>query len=106
MQNTILARNTVISGGGAVARDCAGSVGSLGNNLVGTYAGCALILFPSDKLGDPGLGFLTDEGPAASGAAFGSATSRSSPAARRSTPASRPPARPTISWDSRAPTET
>jgi hypothetical protein len=71
IQNTILARNTVVSGGNAVPRDCAGNVGSNGNNLVGTFAGCSIILRPIDKLGDPGLGVLTDQRPSASGAAFG-----------------------------------
>lgn len=71
IRNTILARNTVVSGGNAVPRDCAGNVGANGNNLVGTYAGCSIILTTIDKLGDPGLGAFTDQRPAASGAAFG-----------------------------------
>lgn len=67
IQNTILARNTVFQ----TASDCGGDITSLGNNLVGTYSNCRIILFPSDRAGDPGLGVFTDQRPAASGAPYG-----------------------------------
>jgi hypothetical protein len=71
IQNTILARNSVVSGSSTVPSDCAGSVASLGNNLVGTYAGCAIILFTNDRVGDPGIGVFTDLRQAADGRPFG-----------------------------------
>ena len=43
--NTILARNTVGSGG--VGPDCDGPVTSLGNNIVGDASGCTIILLPA-----------------------------------------------------------
>ena len=58
--NTILARNTVGSGG--VGPDCDGPVTSLGNNIVGDASGCTITLLPSDLTGDPGLDAFTDNG--------------------------------------------
>ena len=58
--NTILARNTVGSGG--VGPDCDGPVTSLGNNIVGDASGCTLTLQSSDLTGDPGLDAFTDNG--------------------------------------------
>jgi hypothetical protein len=61
LQNTIVAGNH--AGFGA---DCSGSVASLftslGNNLIGDPADCAIALLPSDLTGDAGLGAFTDDG--------------------------------------------
>ena len=42
--------------------DCAGSITSLGHNLIGDPTGCTITLQPSDLTGDPGLGPFTDNG--------------------------------------------
>jgi hypothetical protein len=61
LQNTILARN--ISGD---SPDCFGSVGSLGNNFVGTQMGCTVTVLPGagdlDRTGNPLLVDLSDVG--------------------------------------------
>src|SRR5262247_3233333 len=43
-------------------QDCFGPITSLGNNLIGDTAGCAIVLQPSDLTGDAGLGAFTDNG--------------------------------------------
>jgi len=53
VQNTIIAGNT-LSG----SPDCAGTVSSLGNNLVGDPMGCTINLQSSDLTGNSGLGAL------------------------------------------------
>ena len=63
MQNTILALNTVRSASlppDIVSSDCVGEITSLGNNLLGTPAGCSFTFLASDLTGDPGLGTLQD----------------------------------------------
>ena len=57
LQNTIVARN-VASGG----RECAGSVVSLGHNLIENPSGCGVALQPNDRTGDAGLAIYTDDG--------------------------------------------
>jgi hypothetical protein len=57
--NTILAGNTRRN----LPSDCGGApITSLGNNIIGSTAGCTLSLLASDELGDPGLGPLIDDG--------------------------------------------
>ena len=58
MVNTILAQNTA----GFAGSDCAGTVTSLGTNLIGDPTGCTITLQPTDLTGDPGLGAFTDDG--------------------------------------------
>jgi hypothetical protein len=63
LQNTILARNTVLPAG--TGPDCVtlgGRVTSLGHNLVGNPTGCSITLALGDLTGDPGLGDFTDDG--------------------------------------------
>jgi hypothetical protein len=55
--NTILAQNI-----GPFGPDCAGSITSLGTNLIGDPTGCSLTLQPSDLTGAPGLDTFTDNG--------------------------------------------
>jgi hypothetical protein len=68
LQNTILALNTVFDGCPACgsiapeAPDCAGSVTSLGHNLIGDPTGCTIDLQASDLTGDPDLGDFVDPG--------------------------------------------
>jgi hypothetical protein len=64
MVNTILARNqnTPVSGGPLAPSDCAGSLTSFGNNLIGDPSGCTVTLLPTDLTGDPGLGRFKDNG--------------------------------------------
>jgi hypothetical protein len=57
MENTIVARNTGLSG-----NDCAGVITSLGHNLIGNPSGCAVALQPTDLTGDPGLDAYLDDG--------------------------------------------
>jgi hypothetical protein len=61
--NTILAQNSLTPfpspGSGP---NCAGSITSLGHNLIGDPTGCDITLQPSDLTGDPGLGAFTDNG--------------------------------------------
>jgi hypothetical protein len=63
--NTILAQNSFSPfpfpppGSGP---DCAGSLTSLGHNLIGDLTGCTITLQPTDLTGDPGLGAFTDNG--------------------------------------------
>ncbi len=58
LQNTILAGNIAVSG-----MDCAGTITSLGNNIIGNLNGCDISLLESDLTGDPGLGmFIEDKG--------------------------------------------
>jgi hypothetical protein len=61
LQNTIVAGNTVGSGG-SVRSDCIGTITSLGNNFIGDPADCDINLQPSDLTGDPGLGTLVEFG--------------------------------------------
>jgi hypothetical protein len=70
VQNTIVAGNTVNAGPflpPVLQRlrgpDCAGTVTSLGNNLVGDVSDCGINLQPSDLTGDPGLSSLVGMGP-------------------------------------------
>lgn len=57
--NTILAGNTRTG----VASDCGGApITSLGNNIIGSTAGCAVSLVATDQIGDPKLGTLIDDG--------------------------------------------
>jgi len=57
LQNTILARNISRD-----SQDCSGPVTSLGNNILGSTAGCAVTLLPSDRTGNPLLAELSDVG--------------------------------------------
>ena len=54
--NTILAQNidTAALPERLAAPDCAGSITSLGHNLIGDPTGCTITLQPSDLTGDPG----------------------------------------------------
>jgi hypothetical protein len=60
LQNTILARNTMV--GPPLPSDCIGAVTSQGHNLIGDTMGCTITLQGTDRTGDPGLGALTDDG--------------------------------------------
>jgi hypothetical protein len=63
--NTILAQNIdtgPFSPDLFPAPDCAGSITSLGTNLIGDPTGCTITLQPSDLTGDPGLDAFTDNG--------------------------------------------
>jgi hypothetical protein len=60
--NTILAQNIDPSPALLFAPDCAGSITSLGTNLIGDPTGCTITLQPSDLTGDPGLDAFTDTG--------------------------------------------
>ena len=80
LQNSIVARNTVLfpTSPGTFAQggpDCMGrlilgpppneiaeSPISLGNNIVGDPTDCGIVLLPTDRTGDPGLGALVDSG--------------------------------------------
>jgi hypothetical protein len=67
LQNTIVASNLVrdYSADEPVIighSDCAGPITSLGNNLIGTLDGCALMPQSTDRFGDPGLGAYKDSG--------------------------------------------
>jgi hypothetical protein len=53
LQNSIVARN---------GQDCAGTLISLGNNIIGDTAGCSIDLRPSDYVGDARLGQFVDDG--------------------------------------------
>jgi CSLREA domain-containing protein len=57
--NTIVANNTA-----SLGIDCAGTITSLGNNLVGDWSGCDYVAGNGELLGDPGLDALVDEGTA------------------------------------------
>ncbi len=59
MQNTIAALNSTPTG---VISDCEGPAGSLGNNLIGSTAGCTIVLGSGDLVGDPGLAAFADNG--------------------------------------------
>jgi hypothetical protein len=62
LQNTIIAGNTLSDqflSSGPGPNDCAGSISSFGNNLVGN---CDINLQPNDLTGDPGLGSLAELG--------------------------------------------
>jgi CSLREA domain-containing protein len=60
LSNTIVAGNSSTLGG---APDCAGTIDSLGHNLVGDGAGCGLVMADGDRVGlDPKLGPLADNG--------------------------------------------
>jgi hypothetical protein len=54
VQNTILALNT--------QSDCAGTITSLGTNLIGDPTGCTITLQASDLTGDPDFDAFTDDG--------------------------------------------
>jgi hypothetical protein len=56
--NSILALNSARRSG----PDCAGSIISLGNNIIGDTSGCDIDLLSSDLVGDPGLGDFVDDG--------------------------------------------
>lgn len=59
LTNTIVAGNTAAG----APSDCNGAVvTSLGNNLIGSTAGCTIALLGSDRLGDAGLAPFTDDG--------------------------------------------
>src|SRR5262249_8330138 len=62
----IVARNTILAGNfdaGGEAPECAGSVESLGHNLVQDASGCPLAGAPRDMMGvSPALGPLVDNG--------------------------------------------
>jgi hypothetical protein len=61
MQNTILALNSEgFRGFEPTPNDCAGGITSLGNNLLGTPAGCSFNFLASDLTGDPRLDTLKD----------------------------------------------
>ena len=69
LQNTIIAQNTEEdSFSGLIAsNDCVGEIKSLGNNLLGTPAGCSFTFLGSDLTGDPGLGTFKDSEDAGKG---------------------------------------
>ncbi len=52
--NTIVTRNS--------DNDCEGQIESLGHNILGTRAGCAITLRPTDLTGNPGLDTFTNNG--------------------------------------------
>jgi hypothetical protein len=58
LQNTILALNTLQQTG--MASDC-NSFSSLGNNLIGSFAGCSFVGRVGDLVGDPLLGPFTED---------------------------------------------
>jgi len=58
----VVALNKSDTGNGVVNWDCEGSISSLGNNLVGTVAGCGISLLSSDLSGEPYLDSFTDAG--------------------------------------------
>jgi len=58
LQNTILAGNTA-----NVGPDCDGPVTSLGNNIIGDPSGCTIVLQPTDRTGNPGLGAFAEGTP-------------------------------------------
>jgi hypothetical protein len=60
LHNTIVAHNTKTSLG--LASDCQGSLTSLGHNVIGDPAGCAIALQPTDLIGDPVLDSYADDG--------------------------------------------
>jgi hypothetical protein len=63
LQNTILARNILLSiDGEPLPADCLGSITSLGNNIIGDTTDCAIDLASTDLVGDAGLGVFVDEG--------------------------------------------
>jgi hypothetical protein len=63
LQNSILAENIdTRPGGNFPATDCAGSINSLGNNIIGNPTGCAINLLPTDLTGDARLGTFIDDG--------------------------------------------
>jgi hypothetical protein len=62
VKNTVIAGNTFQHSQFGTARDCSGNVTSLGNNLIGDPANCAITLQPSDLTGDPGLDSLVGAG--------------------------------------------
>ena len=61
LNNTIVAGNIGNPSTGA-GPDCAGTITSLGNNIVGDRSDCSINLQPTDLIGDPGLGAFTDDG--------------------------------------------
>ena len=66
LQNTILARNSVLAPGPpglpSTPSDCSGIINSLGNNLIGDPTGCIINLQPTDVTGDSGLDAFVDLG--------------------------------------------
>lgn len=58
VQNSILAGNFRNS----IPEECGGAITSLGRNILGTTAGCAIGLQPSDIVGDPLLAAYVDSG--------------------------------------------
>jgi hypothetical protein len=66
LQNSILSGNTAAAG--ADCQGAAGTVVSLGNNIIGTVTGCNLTALGNDQVGvSPALGAFTDSGTPASG---------------------------------------
>jgi uncharacterized repeat protein (TIGR01451 family) len=61
LQNTILAHNSK-GRPGPSGPDCFGTITSLGHNVIGDPTGCTIVLHPTDRTGDPGLGEFTDNG--------------------------------------------
>lgn len=57
LQNTIIVHNPDV-----LVQECRGVITSLGNNLIGDPASCAITLQLSDLIGDGGLGAFTDDG--------------------------------------------
>jgi hypothetical protein len=57
LQNTILALNTVLQT--SMASDC-NSFSSLGNNLIGNFAGCSFVGRPTDLVADPLLDVFSE----------------------------------------------
>jgi len=62
--NSIVANN-LIAPGGTGGADCAGNIVSNGNNILGTMAGCSVVLQTSDLVGNPQLAALVTSGIAA-----------------------------------------
>jgi hypothetical protein len=61
LENSIVAQNSSGSSN-PIPWDCAGTITSLGNNLIGTLGGCTVALQNSDLTGDAGLGTFMDNG--------------------------------------------
>jgi hypothetical protein len=63
LQNSVLAKNiTNFPPAGFPETDCAGTINSLGNNLIGDPTGCAINLQATDLIGEPLLGEFVDSG--------------------------------------------
>jgi hypothetical protein len=64
LENSIVAQNSIAFsvGQNPTLSDCAGTITSLGNNLIGTLDSCTVALQNGDITGDPGLDTFTDNG--------------------------------------------